>query len=135
MIHTTVSIPIVAYSPIGRGWLTGELRKLDDLAENDFRRMLPRFKPENFDQNVKLVDAVGQIAKRKAVTTAQVAIGWVCRQGGIPIPGSTKEARIIENCKPASLTDEDMAEIQNILDTHPISGQRYGGQHEALLNG
>jgi pyridoxine 4-dehydrogenase len=135
VIHATVGIPIAAYSPIGRGWLTGELRKLDDLAENDFRRMLPRFKPENFEQNSKLVEAVGQIATRKGVTTAQVAIGWVCRQGAIPIPGSTKEARIIENCKPASLTDDDMAEIQNILDTLPISGERYGGQHEAILNG
>ncbi|KAH6666096.1 NADP-dependent oxidoreductase domain-containing protein [Halenospora varia] len=130
-----LSIPIAAYSPISRGWLTGELRKLDDLAENDFRRMLPRFKPENFDQNLRLVEAVGQIAKGKGVTTAQVAIGWVCRQGAIPIPGSTKEARIIENCKPAYLTDEDMAEIQKILDTLPISGERYGGQHEAMLNG
>jgi pyridoxine 4-dehydrogenase len=111
------------------------LRKLDDLAENDLRRMLPRFKPENFDQNLKLVDAVGQIAKRKGVTTAQVAIGWVCHQGAIPIPGSTKVARIIENCKPASLTDEDMAEIQETLDALPISGERYGGQHEAMLNG
>lgn len=133
--NSTVGIPIAAYSPIGRGWLTGELRKFEDLAENDFRRMLPRFKPENFEQNSKLVEAVGQIAKRKGVTTAQVALGWVCRQGAIPIPGSTKEARIIENCTPALLTDDDMAEIQVILDTLPISGERYGGQHEAMLNG
>ncbi|KAH8676435.1 putative aldo/keto reductase [Tricladium varicosporioides] len=130
-----LSIPIAAYSPISRGWLTGKLRTPEDLAENDFRRMLPRFKPENFDQNLLLVEAVGQIAERKGVTTAQVAIGWVCSQGAIPIPGSTKEARIIENCKPASLTDEDMAEIQKIINTLPISGERYGGQHEAMLNG
>lgn len=97
--------------------------------------MLPRFKAENFGQNLKLVDAVGEIAKRNGLTTAQVAIGWVCRQGSIPIPGSTKEARIIENCSPASLADEDMVEIQRILDTIPISGERYGGQHEAMLNG
>jgi pyridoxine 4-dehydrogenase len=133
--HATVSIPIAAYSPIGRGWLTGELRTIDDLPENDFRRMLPRFKPENFGQNLKLVEAVGQIAKHKGVNTAQVAIGWVCRQGAIPIPGSTKESRIIENCKPASLTDGDMAEIQKILDMLPISGERYGGRHEVMLNG
>jgi len=130
-----LGIPIAAYSPVSRGWLTGELRKLDDLPENDFRRMLPRFKPENFNQNLKLVDAVGEIARRKGVTMAQVAIGWVVRQGAIPIPGSTKEARIVENCKPASLTDKDMADIQKSLDTLPISGERYGGQHEAMLNG
>lgn len=130
-----MGIPIAAYSPVGRGWLTGELRKLDDLAENDFRRMLPRFKPENFDQNLKLVEGVRKIAEGKGVTTAQVAIGWVVRQGAIPIPGSTKEARIAENSKPAELTDQDLAEIQKILDTIPISGERYGGQHEAMLNG
>ena len=119
---------------MSRGWLTGELRKLDDLHPNDFRRMMPRFKPDVFDQNLKLVDAVEQIAKRKGMTTAQVAIGWVCRQGAIPIPGSTKVERVIENCKAASLTEEDMAEIQKILDTLPISGERYGGVHEKYLN-
>ena len=124
----------MAYSPVGRGWLTGEWRKLDDIPPNDFHRMMPRFQPDVFDQNFKRVEAVEQIAKRKGVTTAQVAIGWVCRQGAIPIPGSTKIERVIENCKAASLTDEDMAEIQKILETLPISGERYGGVHEKLLN-
>ncbi len=96
--------------------------------------MLPRFKPDVFDQNLKLVEAVEKFAKRKDMTMAQVAIGWVCRQGAIPIPGSTKVERVTENCKTASLTDEDMAEIQKILDTLPISGERYGGAHEKLLN-
>ncbi|KAI1641555.1 NADP-dependent oxidoreductase domain-containing protein [Daldinia loculata] len=63
-----LGIPIVAYSPISRGWLSGELRSLDDLPQNDFRRMLPRFQPEVFDQNFKLVEAVEQIAKRKGAT-------------------------------------------------------------------
>ncbi|KAK1750197.1 NADP-dependent oxidoreductase domain-containing protein, partial [Echria macrotheca] len=129
-----LGIPVVAYSPVGRGWLTGELRSIDDLTENDFRRMLPRFQPENFGQNLKLVEAVEQIAKQKGVTTAQVAIGWVVRQGAIPIPGSKKDSRVIENCNPASLTDSDIMDIQKILDTLPISGERYGGQHEAMLN-
>ena len=124
----------MAYSPVGRGWLTGEIRKLDDLAQNDFRRMMPRFQPDVFDQNFKLVEAVEQVSKRKGVATAQVAIAWVCRQGAIPIPGSTRVERVIENCKPASLTDEDMAELRNILNTLPVSGQRYGGVHEKLLN-
>ncbi|KAM7201538.1 NADP-dependent oxidoreductase domain containing protein [Naviculisporaceae sp. PSN 640] len=130
-----LGIPIAAYSPVGRGFITGEIRSLDDLPEKDFRRMLPRFQPENFEQNLKLVEAVGKIAKRKGVTTAQVAIGWVVRQGAIPIPGSKTGSRIIENCTPASLTDFEMAEIKKILDTIPISGQRYGGAHEAMLNG
>ncbi|RYO97386.1 hypothetical protein DL765_011230 [Monosporascus sp. GIB2] len=129
-----LGIPIIAYSPISRGWLTGEIRKLDDLPADDFRRMLPRFKPEVFDQNFKLVEAVERIAKRKGVTTAQVAIGWVVAQGAIPIPGSTRVERVIENIKAASLTDGELAEIQKILDTFPVSGQRYGGAQEKLLN-
>ena len=97
--------------------------------------MLPRFQPEVFDQNLKLVEGVEQIAKRKGVTTAQVAIGWVCSQGAIPIPGSKNEERVILNCKPAALTDGELAEIQRILDTFPVGGERYGGVHEKLLNG
>ena len=73
-------------------------------------------------------------AKRKGLTTAQVAIGWVCRQGTIPIPGSKKIERVVENCKVASLTDEDMAEIQKFLNDLPVAGERYGGEHEKLLN-
>lgn len=134
MCAHTVGIPMIAYSPVGRGWLTGEIRKLDDLAQNDFRRMMPRFQPDAFDQNFKLVEAVEQIAKRKNMTTAQIAIGWVCSQGAIPIPGSIRVERVIENCKTTSLTDEDMAELQNIIDTLPVSGERYGGAHEKLLN-
>ncbi|KAL9603482.1 MAG: hypothetical protein Q9219_001169 [cf. Caloplaca sp. 3 TL-2023] len=130
----TVGIPVIAYSPISRGWLTGGLRKLEDLPQNDFRRTMPRFQPEVFDQNLKLVEAVEHIAKRKGVTTAQVAIGWVCRQGAIPIPGSTKSERVIENCRPVPLTDEDVAEIQDIMATLPISGERYGGAQEKFLN-
>ncbi|RYP26564.1 hypothetical protein DL768_011704 [Monosporascus sp. mg162] len=129
-----LGIPIIAYSPIGRGWLTGEIRKLDDLPADDFRRMLPRFKPEAFDQNFKLVEAVERMAKRKGVTTAQVAIGWVVVQGAIPIPGSARVERVIENTKAASLTDGELAEIQKFLGTFPISGERYGGAHEKLLN-
>jgi len=125
---------VVAYSPISRGWLTGELRQLEDLPQNDFRRMLPRFQPDVFEENFKLVKAVEAIAKRKGVTTAQVAIGWVCRQGAIPIPGSTRVARVTENCQPAALTDEEVVEIQKILDVFPVSGQRYGGSHEKFLN-
>jgi pyridoxine 4-dehydrogenase len=129
-----VNTPLVAYSPISRGWLTGNLRTINDLATDDKRRTLPRFQPENFDQNLKLVDAVEKVAKRKGVTTAQVAIGWVSRMGGIPIPGSVREERVIENSRPASLSEGDMAELQKILDTLTVAGERYGGPHEKYLN-
>lgn len=131
-----MGIPIIAYSPISRGWLTGELRKLEDLPADDFRRMLPRFQPAVFDQNFKLVEAVQGIAKRKGkgVTTAQIAIGWVVAQGAIPIPGSARVERVVENTHPAVLTDADLVEIRTILDTLPIGGERYGGAHEKFLN-
>lgn len=129
-----MGIPIIAYSPISRGWLTGELRKLDDLPADDFRRMLPRFQPAVFDKNFKLVAAVERIAKRKGVTTAQVAIGWVVAQGAIPIPGSARIERVLENTNAARLTDAELAEIQTILSTLPVSGERYGGAQEKFLN-
>ncbi|KAI1454254.1 Aldo/keto reductase [Annulohypoxylon moriforme] len=129
-----LGIPIAAYCPVSRGWLTGELRTIDDLAQDDFRRKLPRFQPEVFDQNFKLVEAVEKIAKSKGVTTAQIAIGWVAAMGAIPIPGTTKVERAIENAKAVSLTAEDLEEIQKILDTLPIKGERYGGAMEKLNN-
>jgi len=130
-----VGIPVVAYSPIGRGFLSGEFRKLDDMPENDFRRIhMPRFQADAFDQNVKLVEAVEKVAKRKGFTTAQVAIAWVVRQGAIPIPGSSKMERVVQNSKAVELSDEDMTEIQKILETMPVAGARYGPAHQKLLN-
>ena len=124
----------MAYSPVGRGWLTGKYRSLDDLPANDMRRMLPRFKPEVFDQNLKLVEAVEKVAKRKGLATSQVAIAWVARQGAIPIPGSTVADRIVLNSKIEELTDEDMEELQSVVEAFPIAGERYGGVHEKFLN-
>jgi pyridoxine 4-dehydrogenase len=133
-LTAVVSIPVVAYSPTCRGWLTGNFKKLDDLPPTDFRRKMPRFGPDVFDQNVRLVIAVEKLAKRKGVTTAQVAIAWVVKQGAIPIPGSTNLERICANSSVADLTGQDMLELQDILETLPIAGERYGGAHEKLLN-
>lgn len=124
----------MAYSSISHGWLAGEFRKLDDLPQDDYRRMLPRFKPEVFDQSLKLVETVEQIAKRKDLTMAQVALIWVARQGVIPILGSPKLERVIQICSSASLTDEDMAELQKVHETLPIAGERYIGAGEDLSN-
>jgi pyridoxine 4-dehydrogenase len=129
-----VSIPVVAYSPISRGWLTGKYRTLDDLPANDLRTKLPRFKPEAFEQNLKLVKAVDKIAERKGFATSQVAMAWVTRQGAIPIPGSSNADRIAQNSELAELTEEEMEELQHIIDTIPIVGERYGGAHEKYLN-
>ncbi|GAB7341764.1 hypothetical protein MBLNU457_g0096t1 [Dothideomycetes sp. NU457] len=130
-----LGIPVIAYSPIGRGLLSGDFRKLDDIPENDFRRVhMPRFQADAFDQNVKLVEAVEKVAQRKGFTTTQVAIAWVVRQGAIPIPGSSKMERVIQNSKAMELSDEDMKEIQGILGTMPVAGARHNPAHQKLLN-
>ena len=97
--------------------------------------MLSRFQPENFSQNLKLVEAVSQIAERKQVTLAQVAIGWVCAQGAIPIPGSTKAERVEENSRVVELSEEELEELSGILEKCLVEGERYGGVHERFLNG
>ena len=124
----------MGYSPLGRGWLTGQLQRFEDIPENDYRRHQPRFQPPAFNENVKLVKAVEQIAKRKQATVGQVAIAWVRWQGAIPIPGATKVERVVENSADISLSEEELEEIQKFLDTLPIQGERYGGEFEKLLN-
>lgn len=75
-----------------------------------------------------------RLAERKGATTAQVALGWVCRHGAIPIPGSTRLDRVVQNTRPADLTDEEMGEVPELLEDLPVGGERYGGAGEKLLN-
>jgi len=129
-----VSIPVIAYSPIGRGWLSGSFKNLSDLSPTDYRRNMPRFQPGVFEQNVRLVNAVEELAKRRNLSTAQVALAWVVQQGAIPIPGSKTMERVAQNCRPAMLSEEDMKELGRLVEDLPVLGERYGGAHERLLN-
>lgn len=95
--------------------------------------MRPRFFADAFDQNLKLVKAVEQIAQRKQATLAQVAISWVQRQGALPLPGASKADRVFENCQTVELSDEDLAEIRGLLDAFPVVGERYGPDFAHLL--
>ncbi|GAP84948.1 putative aldo keto reductase [Rosellinia necatrix] len=127
------NIPLVAYSPIGRGFLTGEIKSFDDIPDGSFLKAIPRFqKGENFDNNIKLVHQVEALAKKKGCSPAQLAIGWVRALNGrpgmptiIPIPGATTAERVKENAKVVELTDEDLAAIDQILDTFKPLGGRY----------
>ena len=99
-----LNIPLVAYSPLSRGWLTGQIRNLNDIPENDPPRELPRFQPDVFGLNLKLVEEIEKLAKKKGYTMPQVAIAWVAAQGKkaggpvtIPIPGCTTVPRVEEN--------------------------------------
>lgn len=109
----------MAYCPLGRGWLTGSFRRLEDLPANDLRRMLPRFQPSVLESNFKLVEAIEKIAHRKNVTTAQIVLAWVKSRGAIPIPGTTSVKRAVENCVNVSLCEEELEEIRVILEKSP----------------
>lgn len=125
-------IPLVAYSPLGSGLLTGEIKSPDDIPEGDIRRQMPRFQPGNFEHNITLVHQVNEMASKKGCTPGQLALGWVrtlSKRPGmptiIPIPGATTVERVNENSKLVDLTDEEMAVIDGILDKMEVKGGRH----------
>jgi aryl-alcohol dehydrogenase-like predicted oxidoreductase len=119
----------VAYSPIGRGMLGGQIRSPDDFEEGDFRKFAPRFSPENFPKNLKLVDRITEIAKTKNCTASQLTLAWILAQGDdfFPIPGTTSLARIEENVGSLKikLSKEDEAEIRKACEEAEPAGSRY----------
>ncbi|KAF2706869.1 Aldo/keto reductase [Pleomassaria siparia CBS 279.74] len=134
-----LGIPIVAYSPLGRGFLTGQIKSPDDIPADSYLRHLPRFQPDVFDTNLKLVAEVEKLASKKGVTPGQIAIGWVIAHSNrnglgdiIPIPGATTSERIEENMKPAELSEDDLADIEVILKKFTPVGERYPAALMAL---
>lgn len=134
-----LGIPIVAYSPLGRGFLTGAIKKYEDIPEDSMLRHFPRFQPDVFDENIKLLHEVEKMASNKGVQPSAIAIGWVLAQSGrkgmptiIPIPGATTSARIEENMKPAELSEEEMARLAEFLKKFTPVGTRYPAALMAL---
>ena len=131
VLETTreLGIGFVAYSPLGRGFLTGAIRTIDDLDPTDTRRNHPRFKEGNFEGNLRLVDAVHQVAAEKGATPAQLALAWVLSRGDdvVPIPGTRKLARLEENLGALSvkLYAEDLARIEAAFPKGATAGDRY----------
>jgi aryl-alcohol dehydrogenase-like predicted oxidoreductase len=124
-----LGIAFVAYSPLGRGFLTGAIQKLDDLHPSDWRRTNPRFQEQALDANLKLAEAVKRIAERKGCTPAQLALAWVLAQGGdvVPIPG-TKRLKYLEDNMGAlqvSLSKGELSEIDVQFREVPVHGDRY----------
>ena len=124
-----LAIGFVAYSPLGRGFLSGGFRSNDDIPEDDFRRQNPRFQGENLERNLEIVDAVSELAEEKGVAPAQLAIAWVLAQGDdvVPIPG-TKRRRYLEQNVAASeieLTDGDLRRLDEIAPPGATAGDRY----------
>ncbi|KAG9248386.1 NADP-dependent oxidoreductase domain-containing protein [Calycina marina] len=134
-------IPIVAYSPLGRGMLTGQIKSLDDIPQDSLIKHFPRFSPENFPKNLELVKSVQDIAESKGCTPGQLAISWVRHLSGrngnpavIPIPGATKESRIVENAKEITLEKSDLETMDKILASFEPSGARYPGPIQAYCD-
>lgn len=124
-----LGITFVAYSPLGRGFLTGRIKSVDDLAPDDFRRNSPRFQGENFQKNLDLVDRVKQMANEKACTPAQLALRWVLEQGEdiVPIPGTKKRLYLEENAAALDIPwgPSDTARLNELAPKGAFAGARY----------
>ncbi|MDQ1057269.1 aryl-alcohol dehydrogenase-like predicted oxidoreductase [Arthrobacter globiformis] len=124
-----LGIGFVPYSPLGRGFLTGQLRSPDDFAADDFRRHSPRFQGENFTRNLQLVDRVKELADEKQCSPAQLALAWLLAQGDhiVPIPGTKKRERLAENLGAAAveLSAGDLARLDELAPAGAAAGARY----------
>ncbi|KAK0733919.1 NADP-dependent oxidoreductase domain-containing protein [Lasiosphaeria miniovina] len=136
-----LGIPLLAYSPLGHGVLTGKVNKPSDIPEGDFRRTIPRFQGEHFKANIRLVREVEKLAAKKGTTPAQIAINWLlalARRPGmptvVPIPGASSPAQVRENTVEIDLTDADMVEIDLILEALPVAGDPYGAHQMGFLS-
>jgi aryl-alcohol dehydrogenase-like predicted oxidoreductase len=134
-----LGIGFVAYSPLGRGFLTGQFRKFEDLPADDYRRNSPRFQGENFQKNLDLVQRVEEIAREKRCTASQLALAWVLAQGDdiVPIPGTKRRKYLEENVAAAGLvlTKEDLRQIEAVFPADAAAGGRYPEHMMALVNG
>ncbi|MFJ5380243.1 aldo/keto reductase [Cupriavidus sp. CER94] len=133
-----LGIGFVPYSPLGRGFLTGAIRTPDDFAPDDYRRTNPRFTGENFARNLKLVDAVRELAAAKGCTAAQLALAWVLTRGEqvVPIPGTRRIANLDDNLGALNVTlsARDLADIEAVFPLGAAAGTRYAEQVMSLLS-
>ncbi len=133
-----LGVGFVAYSPLGRGFLTGQIRRFEDLAADDFRRHSPRFQGENFQRNLDLVARIGDIAREKGCSPAQLALAWVLAQGQdiVPIPGTKRRTYLEENAGAADvrLTPDDLRRIDEAAPRGAAAGLRYPEASMAAVN-
>jgi len=131
-----LGIGFVSYSPLGRGLLTGQIKSIDDLAADDFRRSNPRWTGDNFAKNLALVDRINAVAAKKGVTAGQIALAWVIAKGTVPIPGTRRIKYLEENAGAASieLTADDLAALEEAAPVGATAGDRYTPQGMAGLN-
>lgn len=124
-----LGIGLVPYSPLGRGFLTGQIKRFEDFAADDYRRMSPRFQGENFARNLELVQRIETLAEGKGVRPAQLALAWVLAQGEdiVPLPGTKRRKYLEENLGSLQvrLSQEDLAEIATAMPPEAVSGELY----------
>lgn len=122
-----LGITLVGYSPLSRGFISGELRKFEDLEASDVRRYMPRFQGDNFQKNVDLVDKIKEVAQEKNCTPSQLALAWTIANGALPIPGTKRVKYLEENATSVDveLTTEDLALIEAVSPKNKVHGSRY----------
>ncbi len=134
-----LGVSLVAYSPLGRGFLGARFRSLDELAPNDWRRNNPRFQGEQFQHNLAVADTIAEIAREKGATPAQLALAWVLAQGEdvFPIPGTSSVERLEENAHSLDwmLTSDDLGRLERAAPKGAVSGDRYEPGMMQLING
>jgi aryl-alcohol dehydrogenase-like predicted oxidoreductase len=134
----TLGIGFVAYSPLGRGFLSGQIRRFEDLAPDDTRRNYPRFQGDNFARNLQLVDQVGALARARGVTPAQLALAWLLGRGEdiVPIPGTRSRARLEENAAAVdiTLTPNELAALDALAPQGVAAGERYAPAGLAMID-
>jgi aryl-alcohol dehydrogenase-like predicted oxidoreductase len=133
-----LGIGFVPYSPLGRGFLTGKIQRVEDLPNDDYRKTTPRFQGENFQRNLDLVARVEEVASKKHCTSAQLALAWVLAQGDdiVPIPGTKRRKYLQENigALDVDLTSRDLARINEVASKQAVAGQRYPDWAMAMVN-
>ena len=133
-----LGIGLVPFAPLGRGFLTGAVKRAEEYPEGDFRRGDPRYQGANFDANVKAASAVRELASKKRLTPGQIALAWLLHKGPdiVPIPGTKRRRYLEENVTAASvsLTDDDMADLDAALSPERVSGPRYGAPQMAMVD-
>lgn len=131
-----LEIGFVAYSPLGRGFLSGHIRSIDDLPENDFRRAIPRFQEPYFYKNIELVKAIENLAKEKNITSSQLALAWIISKAIIPIPGTKRRKYIEQNIEASTivLSEADLQKLESIVPLGMDTGKPYDEFSMGLLD-
>ncbi|MDQ0594517.1 aryl-alcohol dehydrogenase-like predicted oxidoreductase [Chryseobacterium ginsenosidimutans] len=131
-----LGIGFVAYSPLGRGFLSGQIHSIDDLPENDFRRAIPRFQGDYFQKNIELVEAIENMAKERNVTSSQLALAWIMSKGIVPIPGTKRRKYVEQNIESTNiqLSENDLQKLESIVPLGTDTGAPYDEFSMGLLD-